>query len=101
MKHANDSWQSLIIIYHLHVLNPINLQVWLECLYKKHPSVIMCRVIWFTLLPDKNECYSNNGGCKHRCHNSHGSFSCSCYSGYTLGYDRRSCYGKKQPLTVS
>ena len=49
MKYAYHSWQVLILIYHLHVLNPINLQVWLECLYKKHPSVIMCRVIWFTL----------------------------------------------------
>ena len=31
---------------------------------------------------DIDECASNNGGCAQNCHNSPGSYSCSCNAGY-------------------
>lgn len=37
----------------------------------------------FFPFPDYNECGYNNGGCEQNCHNTVGSFYCSCNSGYT------------------
>ena len=43
---------------------------------------------------DINECLSNNGGCNHNCHNSDGSYTCSCNNGYQLNSDGHTCEGK-------
>ena len=42
---------------------------------------------------DVDECATNNGGCDHYCTNTIGSFVCSCYPGYTLDVDGRTCLG--------
>lgn len=43
---------------------------------------------------DINECASNNGGCNQSCHNTPGSYYCSCNSGYNLASNGRACNGK-------
>ena len=43
---------------------------------------------------DINECNSNKGNCQQSCHNSVGSYRCTCGSGYSLMADGRSCAGK-------
>ena len=45
-------------------------------------------------LSDINECSISNGGCSHSCHNSAGSFTCSCPSGLELDPEKRSCRGE-------
>lgn len=35
-------------------------------------------------ITDVDECQTNNGGCQHECHNSIGSYRCSCHNGYVL-----------------
>ena len=42
---------------------------------------------------DVDECLSNNGGCNHNCHDSDGSYTCTCNNGYLLGSDGRTCEG--------
>ena len=42
---------------------------------------------------DINECLSNNGGCHHNCHDSDGSYTCSCNNGYLLDSDGHTCEG--------
>ena len=42
---------------------------------------------------DIDECLSNNGGCHHNCHNSDGSYTCSCNNGYELNSDGHTCEG--------
>ena len=42
---------------------------------------------------DINECLSNNGGCHQNCHDSDGSYTCSCNDGYQLNSDRHTCKG--------
>ena len=44
-------------------------------------------------VPDINEWGSNKGGCEHRCENGEGSFTCECYSGYSLQPDGKTCQG--------
>ena len=44
-------------------------------------------------LLDVDECSLNNGNCQQSCHNSVGSYRCTCASGYTLMADGRSCAG--------
>ena len=43
---------------------------------------------------DTNECLTNNGGCHHNCHDSDGSYSCSCNNGYRLNSNGYTCEGR-------
>ncbi|KAH0624563.1 hypothetical protein JD844_032174 [Phrynosoma platyrhinos] len=40
---------------------------------------------------DIDECKDQHGGCKHICSNKQGSYHCSCYNGYALKSDNKSC----------
>lgn len=44
-------------------------------------------------LVDTNECYGTAHGCQHNCINTHGSYHCTCISGYTLSSNLKSCLG--------
>jgi len=44
--------------------------------------------VFFT---DIDECAVNNGGCQHECHNTIGSYSCSCHNGYSLHENGHDC----------
>ena len=46
-----------------------------------------------TCVPDINECLADNGNCSQVCTNTNGSYFCSCYSGYKLDPDGRTCRG--------
>ena len=46
---------------------------------------------------DVDECATNNGGCDHYCTNTIGNFVCSCYPGFTLDGDERTCLGEFKP----
>ena len=52
-------------------------------------------------LTDVNECTTNNGGCDHYCTNTIGSFFCSCYPGYTLDGDGRTCQGELKSIEAT
>ena len=43
---------------------------------------------------DVNECNTTNGGCHQVCNNNIGSFECECNTGYYLGSNNKTCYGK-------
>lgn len=43
---------------------------------------------------DINECNTNNGGCEQFCHNTVGSYYCTCNNTYTLNADKHMCDGK-------
>lgn len=45
------------------------------------------------LFLDINECHANTDRCQQECHNTRGSYTCSCRTGYRLRYDGRSCSG--------
>lgn len=38
-----------------------------------------------------DECAINNGGCQHECHNTIGSYECSCHNGFTLHSNKHDC----------
>ena len=44
-------------------------------------------------ISDVDECLISNGGCHHNCHNSVGSYTCSCNGGYRLNTDGHTCEG--------
>ncbi len=54
----------------------------------------------FSFTLDNNECSSNNGGCSPNglstCHNTPGSYYCSCASGYHLDTNDLTCIGQQQ-----
>ena len=50
--------------------------------------IIMCIIV----LLDTNECEANP--CDQICKNTEGSFDCSCFMGYRLQEDGRSCLGE-------
>ena len=42
---------------------------------------------------DINECLQSPSPCEQNCHNTEGSFMCSCHDGYLLADDQQSCNG--------
>ena len=54
----------------------------------------LCCYILEQLVSDINECLTNNGGCNQTCHNSIGSYSCSCGIGFELHIDKHDCNGR-------
>ena len=50
----------------------------------------------YTKCVDIDECQFQNGGCTRNCHNTIGSFQCSCGDGFELGPDERSCIDKNE-----
>ena len=50
-------------------------------------------IIVFLILVDVNECYNNNGGCSHLCHNTFASYYCSCSNYEELDEDNHTCIG--------
>ena len=51
--------------------------------------------VWLYLTAtDINECNSNNGGCAQNCHNTAGSYNCSCNNGYYLAGNGKNCNGE-------
>ena len=47
-----------------------------------------------TFVADINECSSNNGGCAQNCHNTVGSYNCTCNTGYSLASNGHNCNGE-------
>jgi len=61
--------------------------------------MILCTYVYvhnWHMLVDIPECLRNKGGCQHRCHNTVGSYYCTCYSGYQLRSDKHLCRGKNK-----
>ena len=58
------------------------------CVYMKIPEYDLSAFI------DKNECDDDNHACDHLCTNKEGSYSCTCYTGYTLNEDGLHCESK-------
>ena len=52
-------------------------------------------VTQFSWISDHDECLSSHHGCQHLCNNFHGSYSCSCYSGFSINGDNRTCSGMR------
>jgi len=49
------------------------------------------------VIADVNECSLNRDRCSQICHNTPGSYSCSCQNGYNLASDGRTCNGEEIP----
>ena len=43
---------------------------------------------------DIDECATNNGGCDQNCHNTAGSYYCTCNTGFLLDDDDHGCSGE-------
>jgi len=43
-------------------------------------------------MTDIDECEFDNGGCSQLCHNTEGSFHCTCHRGFQIGNDAVSCF---------
>lgn len=50
---------------------------------------------------DEDECLVNNGGCSHDCHNTPGTYHCSCPEGLGLDMDLKTCIISKCSLSLS
>ena len=50
--------------------------------------------ITFRVILDTDECARNISGCNQNCTNTKGSYVCSCYPGYEIENDNKTCIGK-------
>ena len=51
------------------------------------------KIISFIFILDIDECLEKSDSCDHNCHNTVGSYTCSCRSGYQIGNNKSSCKG--------
>ena len=56
-------------------------------------SIFMCFSYNQKVYIDHNECLSNTHVCEQVCHNSHGTYTCTCNTGYRLASNNRTCDG--------
>ena len=68
----------------------VQVSIAIQSLYNS--STLNCLHLYKHL--DTNECLTNNGGCHHNCHNSVGSYSCSCNNSYRLNSNGYTCEGR-------
>ena len=61
--------------------------------YVHSNRILMLKYTCLFLL-DINECDDTYHGCHHNCQNTIGSYNCTCYDGFILAEDERSCEGK-------
>lgn len=54
-------------------------------------------IVSFEFALDNNECALNKGGCEQICHNTNGSYYCSCNYSYAINSDGHHCDGKFYP----
>lgn len=55
----------------------------------------------YLFISDLNECLLGVHSCSHSCHNTPGSYECSCDDGYQLSTDKRHCLGMFLTLLLS
>ena len=60
----------------------------------------MCivKVLVYYSNADIDECATDNGGCDQDCHNTYGSYYCTCGSGWRLDPDGHTCNGEPHHL---
>ena len=66
---------------------PLNLLFFINNIHSYECLFLSCYIT------DQDECAVNIDGCDQNCHNTNGSFSCSCNNGYRLNVDDKTCDG--------
>lgn len=57
--------------------------------------VFMCKYCAVYINEDHHECGTNQDNCDQNCHNTYGSYFCTCDSGWRLSSNDHTCVGKK------
>ena len=58
-------------------------------------------ILYEIFVLDINECTSKgSNGCSQNCHNTIGSYTCSCNKGYRLNQDQQKCDGKSMKFEL-
>ena len=73
-------------------MNPTG--ILLACLVSIQLIMYLISLRISSLILDIDECATENGGCKQRCHNYESGYLCSCRIGYELMEDQKSCTRK-------
>jgi len=64
--------------------------------YKINVILLYILVVFLSFIhADIDECAVLNGGCEHSCHNTIGSYFCSCNKGFELASNSHDCPGKQ------
>ena len=87
MEDVNIHVKTLLVAITVHVILGIN--------HLENIAMVIIKNYGFDIFTflDINECNQGNGGCEHTCTNTVGSYYCTCYTGYTLNKNGRTCTG--------
>ena len=101
MRGETDVIKSVSILLDLtRVLVEVDISlIWMGIIVLVRNVLLLYKVRWTriplinTLLPDIDECNEGIDRCEQNCHNSVGSYACSCNSGYHLDGNGVTCNG--------
>ena len=91
---ATRSVPTLLVAFCAHVILDMSWILMRELVLVSEAMIQIFNNNYFQFsLPDTNECGYNNGGCVQNCHNTVGSYFCTCNSSYTLNSNKHACDG--------
>ncbi len=70
----------------------LGIAVWYVCLHMMCRCVVPCNCCEINCI-DNDECLARTAVCIQNCHNTNGSYTCGCDTGYTLNSNGFSCDG--------
>ena len=85
-----SKYNNYSIPFHLEIyFAELSIMFFISYQLMSHSFHIFC----FIFIVDRDECNAGTHDCQQKCVNEYGSFSCSCFYGYQLNKDKKTCSG--------
>ena len=83
-----------LVVTTVHVILAMSLTLTTIIVMVRLLTILLHSMIIYNLMSDMDECTLGINGCNQNCVNTDGSYLCSCFTGYHLMSNQKTCVGK-------